>query len=715
MNPVQKALRRFYGLDRPDTKANRAQHLETPYYGAGMAGPKFHDYRSYLLAYKVPWVHKCITVISENCANIEYTLVKSGKAGDEDTVIDTSPLLDLLHHPNAQQNGHELIEAIFTDAELTGNAFLSLEEQNGRGEPGELYRLNPANVIIHPDPKSLVGGYTYSANGGKEDYLPNEIWHFKYPNPTDDLYGMGIIEAAEAIIDSEMAMSEHMRQFWRNGAKITGVFTTDTVLDTDVFTRVGTGIRNLFRGAGYSTVLLESGINYTPISDGPAKLGMLEMAHMSRDFILAIFGVPPTKVGILDNANYKAQSADEYFWSETIMPKLTRLENSIQPLVELFHPGQGLRLQFTRLNFEDDLPAAQVAEVMTRQGVFTIDEIRVYQGAEPLAEGGDAIMVDANRVPFDPKGALATVNEIRNIQGDPSIPGGDDMIIVRGRAEAFNLATVPPIPPVPAIGGGPPPAFPPMGNTPPQLPPTTGKSLRTGANAPASALVLARERDAVTEYAKGALTSGVSRFMAAQELRVTAKVLGHKSNKAALSGEDFLDADDDAALAATLAAVYGYATTKGYEAANTLGLAVQPDDAALAVTHAGYTGRIAGINETTRVAIGEQIAEGLRRAYSAKQIAEGVPTEQYRGVAGVFAEAKTSRAETIARTEASTAFNSALTFAYRQSGRVRYVEALDGIGDADGAARNGTVYPLDAAATIEDHPNGSLTWAPLIG
>jgi hypothetical protein len=55
--------------------------------------------------------------------------------------------------------------------------------------------------------------------------------------------------------------------------------------------------------------------------------------------------------------------------------------------------------------------------------------------------------------------------------------------------------------------------------------------------------------------------------------------------------------------------------------------------------------------------------------------------------------------------------------AYRDSGRVRYVEMIDGTQDADCAAVNGMVVPLDDAAALmgEEHPNGVRCAVPLIG
>jgi hypothetical protein len=45
---------------------------------------------------------------------------------------------------------------------------------------------------------------------------------------------------------------------------------------------------------------------------------------------------------------------------------------------------------------------------------------------------------------------------------------------------------------------------------------------------------------------------------------------------------------------------------------------------------------------------------------------------------------------------------------------VEYVQAIDGIGDEECADRNNNIYPIDEADTIEDHPNGTLDWVPVL-
>lgn len=663
------------------TKANRAQALVDTSIGMGSISPRYKDYHSYLQAFKSPWVKACVSVIAYNAANVHYAL-RQGNDDDQEDAITTSPLLDLLAKPNKMQTGFQLLEAIFIDLELTGNSFLALEEQDGRGRPAELYRLSPDSVTVLPDPETMIAGYVYTVNGRSIKYLPDELLHLKYPNPLSDLYGMGTIEAGEARFDSELAMAEHERQFWRNGAKITGLLTMDGQVTDKVFQRLTDGVRNFFRNSGYSTMMLENGLKYQSVSDGPAKLGMLEMSKASRDMILAMFGVPPTKLGILENANYKAQASDEFFWTETVDPKLTRLEQELQRLVDLFHPGQNYRIAFDRLNFSDDLPTATVAEMLARTYSMTINELREYRGADPLPTGGDVILVPSTLVPLE-------------------------------------QALAPPAPAPPQLRVLPDPA-----GVPEQA---AKRLLRVGSAAPASAIVVTRRRDALFAAAERAHGPAIAAAFAAQERAVLDTLGTYKRRKAVLDPEAVGPDTEDAALAAALAALALAALQDAAETALLLDIAIPAGvplpgaTVAAAAVDAEFMAlidragaQVAGINQTTRQALQEQVREGLRRGYSVAQIADGVPTEGYKGIVGVFEEAKTFRTATIARTEAARAYNAAALLLYERSGRVREVQMIDGTAHEPCSSRNGQIISVDAAKSIHDHPNGTLCFVPLL-
>jgi hypothetical protein len=129
--------------------------------------------------------------------------------------------------------------------------------------------------------------------------------------------------------------------------------------------------------------------------------------------------------------------------------------------------------------------------------------------------------------------------------------------------------------------------------------------------------------------------------------------------------------------------------------------------------------RVTDINARTLQSLVVELAEGTRRGYSVNQLIEGVPEEGYKGVIGVTLDNGTPvfgdlRAETIARTETALSYNRAALRGYGEFG-VSQVLAYDGDEDDVCAERNGQVFDLDEALAIEDHPNGTLDWSPVIG
>jgi HK97 family phage portal protein len=711
----------------PDTKADRSLDAQTTGLAAfGGGSGHFTDYKTYLEAYKkVFWVRACVSVIAYNCANVEMRLYKRAtNDNDQDEEITASPFLDLMNNPNPDLTRFDLLEKAFTDLELTGNAYWSMEEQNALGQPLELYRLRPDRVKPVPDRKSLVAGYVYTVNSKPINYTAAEVFHATYPNPLDDVYGMGTIEAGEYRFNSQISMGEHEQRFWESGAKVTGILTTDATVSDKVWTRLTQTLSAFFKGKGYSTLVLENGLKYQSVSDSPAKLGLIELAKMGRDEILAMFGVPPTKLGILENANYKAQASDEFFWTETVDPKLTRMEQKLQRLVDIFHPGEGMYAKFDRVNFQDDLPQVTVAKARQDTHTATINEIRDYLGDEPI-ENGDFIMIPSGMVGYDPD-----TGEIIDLSPEaPAIPPPAPIMIHTGNGP------IPPTPPAPGNGPPAPPEVPPGPTAPgeegvptevPEAPAKRRRIVRgnqkrrVSTRRPAASAIITKHRDQMLRRAEKTHAPAIAKGFRTQEATIKSRVMRHKNRKAGLTTDGVWPKDDQELQDAlkAIAAAHADGMTTAYGTVNTLGVSVEYDLSNPALEDfAGNLGkRITAINETTRSAVDDQINEGLRRGYSVDQIANGYTDESYKGIAGVFDDAAGYRATMIARTETMTAYNGASVVAYKDSGVVEQMELLDGTDDEECAARNGLIVSLDEVQDYldDEHPNGTLVAIPFI-
>jgi SPP1 gp7 family putative phage head morphogenesis protein len=118
--------------------------------------------------------------------------------------------------------------------------------------------------------------------------------------------------------------------------------------------------------------------------------------------------------------------------------------------------------------------------------------------------------------------------------------------------------------------------------------------------------------------------------------------------------------------------------------------------------HAGE--RIVEINETTRKGVAELILDGVKQGLSPAQLGDSIEAwsgwDEY-------------RAERIATTELARAYNEAAIGTYRDAG-IERLEAIDGDGDEECAARDGQIFSVDDAENEIDHPNGTLDWMPVI-
>lgn len=114
--------------------------------------------------------------------------------------------------------------------------------------------------------------------------------------------------------------------------------------------------------------------------------------------------------------------------------------------------------------------------------------------------------------------------------------------------------------------------------------------------------------------------------------------------------------------------------------------------------------RVVGINESTRQKLIRAIADGIADGLGAAQLGDLIESS------AAFGE---YRAELIARTETNRVLNVSQLSSFKHYG-VNQVQAIDGDMDAECAARNGQVYSVEEANNIEDHPNGTLDWSPVV-
>jgi HK97 family phage portal protein len=361
------------------------------------------------------WVFACLRVIAEEMGNINIHLYKVQSNGDSKEITDHS-LLDIFYSPNDYQTYFEFIEMMSMHMGLTGNAFILLDDGNGKGiqkkgdQPTKMWLLEPDRIVPMRKPlPEFIAGYEYTPEkslGSADEkviYQPWQILHIKDPNPNDIYMGMGPTQAASDAIDADNYMREYQRSSFRHMA-LPGQTFKMTTNNEDRRRILSEMFRDRYEGAGngYRSLILPSDLDPTKL-DFSAKDWNWEPQRIAvRDEILAQFGVPHVALGLGAGENLNRATADmtDYvFARRTIKPKMKRLiayfNDKLAPLY-----GDDLVLDFDNPVPEDRaVDIQEYTAALAGSGWMTVNEVRDKQGLEPI-EGGDVILQASGSVPF---------------------------------------------------------------------------------------------------------------------------------------------------------------------------------------------------------------------------------------------------------------------------------------------------------------------------
>ena len=652
----------------------------------------------YLAAYRVNWFYKAESKISRDIAGLDVTLANEDEEGDNATQIAAPPsgvpfdrltpaeqLLRLMESPNPYQSGRSLRQRTQIRLDMAGSAFWYLEGGDGGDLPTGIYGISPSRLEPSLDKRGQLIGWVMDRgkNGGPGvPFSADEILPFVNATADDDLWcGMGVVEAVYAQVPLTDMMARHTADVLQAGGRLAGMaWPKNRALDEDEFLDAQRAWRNVASdpNAARRLLLFPEPMEFSAGAATPKEIGIPELAVLSRDEILTAFPISPYQLGVpmpggLNSAETKKEDRRDY-WLNTIHPRAEFLEEVIQNgLVTRYEGAMGSPLDF---DFEepnlDDAPTI-------------IEKIGALRGLIALG--------------FDPKESIDAV-ELDHIAWNGLPPSLDP-----------NAEPVPTPAPDPNAG---------------MIVTANDTNRRDMAQTVQTVVGKARiTRDEIMGREFTGLQGAIENFLREQRLRVMAQIEAAmprtKAERAKALPPDWWNGEtEDAAFLDALRVAYrsiGHGALQVVADNTSRIIPNKAVDRVLTDILARAGLRIHDINETTRKTIAETLQIGTRRGYSIPQLVNGVPEESFGGVQGALLANGVNvwdpyRAEVIARTETTYAYNTAALSGYKQVD-VRMVQAIDGDQDEQCAGRNGREFTVDEAMDIQDHPNGTLDWVPL--
>lgn len=321
--------------------------------------------------------------------------------GDQETPDKPAEVLALerlIRWCNPQQDIRQLTRNVIADLLVFGDAFIEVTWVGN--VPVAMYNLDCPSVSPLADEHGVITGYVQTTEfGQRAEFDPREVIHIQLDSPRSGIFGVSPTQAALLPITAWLFAASTGKEIMRKGMPPTihvdfpaGTSVTDMNRWMAQYAQRNLGPRNI--GVPIGT---KGG---APIKElQTEKVSAVEsFLNQKRDEILACYGVPPAKAGVIESGNLgggTGESQDRTFRVNTCQPIAELVLEKINfAIVQQGFGVTGWSLKFNDVDMRDSKTVEEIRDMRLRNGSYTLNKYRTEIG-EPPVDGGDAaVLVD---------------------------------------------------------------------------------------------------------------------------------------------------------------------------------------------------------------------------------------------------------------------------------------------------------------------------------
>lgn len=253
---------------------------------------------------------------------------------------ESHPALDLLARPNGRDSRAALLEALYGQLLLTGNAYI--EAVGGFGLPAELHVLRSDRMRLVPGSDGWPVGYEYRVGARTHRYDIGEgaspVCHIRSFHPQDDHYGLSPLQAAAMAVDVHNAATRWSKALLDNAARPSGAIVYSGAdgaggsMGDDQYRRLVEEMETQHQGARNAgrPMLLEGGLDWKPMGFSPSDMEFRQTKEAAAREIATALGVPPMLLGIPGEATYANYAeANRALYRLTVLPLAARVTGAL--------------------------------------------------------------------------------------------------------------------------------------------------------------------------------------------------------------------------------------------------------------------------------------------------------------------------------------------------------------------------------------------------
>lgn len=353
----------------------------------------------------VGWVHACVAKIGQDIrTNPRGFWLKKGKRREDWDPYPWEKVPPLFKRPNNRQTWGQLLETRSQHKDITGESYWHLLTATPGGIVSGVEMIQPdwiecpifneeGTEITHW--KVVVPGRA----GGIKTIDARDVIPDFYPNPRDPKRGMSPLEAYALAHHLDIYLRAYGMKMIRDGASIGQYLKTEQELTPEQIESAEQRLLEKFRTPGRVPVF-GKGTDVKGLQLPLRDLDMLRILRPSQDMILAGYGVPKSKFGMMEGeGRANADTADKTYQENAIYPRLTTGDEIINEYIvpRTFPPRLAAQVVYES---ESPVEADREFELKKAQTVFeggacTLNTYLHALGLESLGPQGEVYFLPA--------------------------------------------------------------------------------------------------------------------------------------------------------------------------------------------------------------------------------------------------------------------------------------------------------------------------------
>lgn len=388
------------------------QQLETP--SSLVAAPMSPD-----IALQISTVYACARLLAGTVSSLPLMVFKEDSRGNR-KVDRGSRLWTILHdQPNAVMTASDFWQAMILQWALRGNAYAQIM-RDSVGDVISLWPLSSDQMTVFSDKQTGRLVYQYVRDSVTYDLTPDQVLHIK--DIGTGILGFSKLEFMGSSVQEAMATQKYTMQNAQNFGRPSGILTVDHVLDRKKgqADAVGRALGS-FKSESGKLIVLEADMKFQQVALTPEQSQLLESRKYGVEEICRWFGVPPVLIGASGATTWGSGIAEivSGFHKFTLNPLLKSIEQALESRILRSEERGSVVIEFNLdAFFRGDLQSRYAAYATAVQNGFkTRNEVRALENDPPI-EGGDTPTAQTNLAPLDKLGEVASSNAPQTPVGD---------------------------------------------------------------------------------------------------------------------------------------------------------------------------------------------------------------------------------------------------------------------------------------------------------